>query len=217
VCWKPRVTVRCGALSPADRYPFPFTVTATLSVKDGAVKLTMRVANTASEEGSRLPFSIGNHISLQFPFLPSAGSWEDGVVRSSGTVEHKLSGRSLLTGQMEARPELGEGGLPITSKTPDACNMVLGGFGAADAFVEVVQPGAMSVRVTQSFGDGPEGLSSRLADHRHFVFWGDADAGFFCPEPWVSGPSALNTRAGLIVLEPGQSQEWGFEVNVASL
>lgn len=34
--------------------------------------------------------------------------------------------------------------------------------------------------------------------------------GFICPEPWVSGPDSLNTRAGLPILAPGQTAEWMF-------
>ena len=38
---------------------------------------------------------------------------------------------------------------------------------------------------------------------QYFVMWGEAEGGFFCPEPWVGGPDSLNSGKGIVVLQAG--------------
>ena len=45
-----------------------------------------------------------------------------------------------------------------------------------------------------------------------FNLWADAKAGFFSPEPWLGTQNALNTGAGLILLEPGEHWQWQFDI-----
>ena len=59
------------------------------------------------------------------------------------------------------------------------------------------------------------------AARRYFVLWGEPPAaadgalpGFICLEPWLSGPDSLNTREGVMLLEPGQEQKWAFDVDM---
>jgi galactose mutarotase-like enzyme len=85
---------------------------------------------------------------------------------------------------------------------------------------------------------------AEISRHRHFVLWGevakgaaalstsappavtasgraalevDPDAGFICPEPWLTGPDSLNTRRGLPVLAPGKEGTWTVTVTVEDL
>lgn len=59
------------------------------------------------------------------------------------------------------------------------------------------------------------------AGARYFVLWGEppsgegGDAGFICPEPWLTAPDSLNTKAGLPMLAPGEAFEWAFTVSVS--
>lgn len=198
-------------------YPHSFALEARFVVAGGRLSFTMRVTNTAEggDGEAPLPFSIGNHITVNFPFTGD-GAWEKGLIRGTPTEELKLTGRSLLSGESEARPELAEG-LSLASKAPDACNMVLGGAGSSDeCYLEVVQPGAFAVRVTQTFprDSTPAELTSSLRDNRFFVLWGSEEGGFFCPEPWLGGPNSLNTGDGLVQLNGGSSFDWGFDVDV---
>ena len=47
---------------------------------------------------------------------------------------------------------------------------------------------------------------------QYFVLWGDADGGFFCPEPWLGGPDSLNTGAGRVVLHAGEAFTWSYTI-----
>jgi galactose mutarotase-like enzyme len=237
-----------AAAAPDSPYPFSFRLAITFSLADGVVRVTHRVTNTAAAPSLLLPFAIGNHITLRFPFTPD-GSWESGRLLSTVTHEHELAPGSLLSGALHPRPAFqSPAGMPLTA--PGATDGVFGGdtgrpadpsLAPSPCSLMVVQPGgvavevAHTVRLAEAAGQAPACDWAAVAAHRHFVLWGQAPprrkaaggegegagegtsstvggtaaaAGFICPEPWVSGPDSLNTRAGLPVLRPGQVGEW---------
>lgn len=219
-------SVTCTLLSDTlgDReraaFPFAFKMSITYTLAGGKLTCKTSTENTEASGDTKLPFSIGNHVTFNFPFDESAdgAAWDKGFVRGSPTSELKLTSRSLLSGASEARPELAAaGGLPLSSSNPDACNMVLGIAPDDAAFVELVQPGAFGIRVeTSGYGidDGGAASAPHLLPHRYFVFWGSPEDKFFCPEPWMGGPNSLNTGDGCFSLAPGQTGQWSFAVSV---
>jgi galactose mutarotase-like enzyme len=233
------VAADSAVAAAASSFPFSFRLEVRFRLRGGVLRAAHRVMNVEdSTSGALLPFSIGNHISLAFPFEPArAGAlWASGRLLSNLTHEHLLTPGSLLSGEVAPRAELSSaGGLPLTA--PCATNGVLGfGPGAgAEALLGpcslmLVQPGGISVEVAHSVSP-PAGPAQRrpggeaggaaacsweaAAASRHFVLWGTPPAapgerGFICPEPWVGGPDALNTLRGLMVLRGGEECTWEF-------
>ena len=215
----------------SEIFPFHFSLEITFRVSfEGIVTASHKVSNVSPDE-HLLPFAIGNHITLKYPFEPDlqGASWSAGRLLSTCTHEHLLTSTSLLSGDVQFRPEFQSStGLSLT--IPCATNGVFGfdtlredGLGACSLMV--VQPNGISVEVSQSVdssSDNPldsESLSKILMN-RHFVLWGEApkadqNVGFICPEPWLSGPDSLNSKKGLVVLKPKQTLTWVFTIAVS--
>lgn len=219
----------CAAFAAAFPYSFKLVVKVTLSA--GLVTLAHTVAHTGSggDASTLMPFAIGNHLTLRFPLLEGAADWASGRIQSSVTHEYELTSGSLLSGVLRPEPAFGDGsGMPLT--TPCATNGVFGTPAPAEAacWLRVVQPHVLAVEVTHAITQGPERVADDDAtqtwlahanSHRHFVLWGEPpvsgeSAGFICPEPWVTGPDSLNTRAGLPLLRAGESATWTMTVGV---
>lgn len=210
-------------------YPFDWALSIVYTLKRGVLEVAhtvRRSAACATGPAHRMPFAVGNHITLRFPFTPD-GSWSAGVLRGTPTHEHALTPGSLLSGAVVARPELrNAAGMPLTH--PLATNGVLG-FGGGEAHaggsceLALVQPGLAAVRLTHALVAPADAVAAAGGvDHRHFVLWGQPPPaggepgapGFLCPEPWLSGPDSLNTLAGTPRLAPGQAATWTFTVAV---
>jgi galactose mutarotase-like enzyme len=183
-------------------YPFDFRLLSTVSLSGPVLRWQVRVE--ASPGNTRpMPFSIGNHISLNFPFTRS-GRWDKGILRGTATREYGITDISLLDGS--SRPLDFRRGLRLAD--PALCNLVTGGFRAAPV-LQLIQPGTLGVRVSQEFPSRPG-----LMPHRYFVLWGERGKRYFCPEPWLGGPNSLNTREGAVQLAPGGCFTWTMVVEV---
>ena len=77
-------------------YPFKFTLRITYTVADG--QLTARHEVNKPDDAGKTPFSIGNHITIAFPFADGQ-AWEDGELSGSVDTEYCLNSMSLLTGE----------------------------------------------------------------------------------------------------------------------
>jgi galactose mutarotase-like enzyme len=206
-------------------YPFDWALSIVYTLKRGVLDVAHSVRRSgACATAGRMPFAVGNHITLRFPFTPD-GSWSAGVLRGTPTHEHTLTPASLLSGAVLPRPELrSAAGMPLTH--PLATNGVLGFGGEAHTGggceLALVQPGLAAVRLTHTLLAPPDAVAAGGVDHRHFVLWGEPPPaggepgapGFLCPEPWLSGPDSLNTLAGTPRLAPGQAATWTFTVAV---
>ncbi|MDP6507195.1 MAG: hypothetical protein QF886_26445, partial [Planctomycetota bacterium] len=178
-------------------YPFDFTIEVATRLAGGKLAPTISVHNASG--GKDLPFSLGNHISLNFPFT-SAGKWEDGILRGTASREFGISEISLLSG--ESFPKDFSEGFSIQDES--LWNAVLGGF-ERHSTMELVQPDALTVRIRQE-------VDARwdMDDHRYFVLWADPEESYFCPEPWLGCPNSLNTGQGLIRLPAGETFTWNM-------
>jgi galactose mutarotase-like enzyme len=199
-------------------YPFDVRLEARYVLRKGVLSVRFTV-HASPGNPTPMPFSVGNHISLNFPFmarsgrdavsnrLPESGAeWETGFLRGTARNGFGLTELSLLDGT-----SFGWGFRTGQSlKDPALCNAVIGEFEGGPSFLDLVQPGCLKVRITQ------RPLTKRLIRrHRYFVLWGDRERGYFCPEPWLGVPNSLNTGVGLVRLSPGTRFIWEFRVKVA--
>src|SRR5207302_5481696 len=104
---------------------------------------------------------------------------------------------------------------PASLERKEVLDTVLGGFKRDDAWVELRDPSSTTIRVShrEKSLDGSHHCGD---DDVLFVFWGDAQQQYFCPEPWIGKPNSLNTGDGCIYLEPGQRFIWEIMIEVQS-
>lgn len=120
---------------------------------------TENLAGAAAPAAVRdLPFAIGNHLSLRFPFRgPAVPGWDTGVLHASTTDQLRLAPGSLLSGEVVDRAaELGAGRAGMRLHADGATDGVFG-LPATDAagesrpcWMTLTQPGVLAVRVSHS-------------------------------------------------------------------
>jgi len=181
-------------------YPFDFDLSVRHEVTRGSVVSRYRIRSGDNHEP--MFFSIGNHITFRVPFLPD-GKYEHVTVTSPSRSYAEIDDQSLLTGRCLER-DLSTGG---TLAESDLLNLVLCGYEPSTRFVEMADPASFGMRVSQEevAADGEQRFAP---EHVYFVFYGDAEQGLFCPEPWLGGPNSLNTGLGVARLESGEAFEW---------
>ena len=200
-------SIRCRLTDDAEtrrQYPFGFAVTTWFRIERASVVVDFEVCADAGN-ATPMPFGVANHITLGLP-LGSDADYADCELFSPATHECVLTPESLLDGTTRPLP-LGAGRRLADSSLG---NMVVGGLSTDDAWAGVWCPGGFGMRSTQRVVRGQSFAPD--ATHWYYVFYGDADEGLFCPEPWISGPNSLNTGQGLVALPPGETFTWQFIV-----
>ena len=194
------VTCAMGAgAATREVYPFGFRLAVTHRVTDGAVVSLYEL--TAGENGRPMPFTIGNHISLKAPFTDAGSFGEVRLTTPCGWWEPLVD--NIPTG--ERRPFDMSEGRPLSDSS--VSNNILAGYAPGEAWAVMDDPAAFAMRVSQN---EPTGLFA--PEDVFFVFWGEEDLGYFCPEPWLGVPDALNTDRRLARLEPGATFRWEMRV-----
>ncbi len=182
-------------------YPFDFEVIARYSLFERGVLLEYRVSS--GTDG--MIFVVGNHLTVKLG-LTGGTVLEDCLFRCPATRLLTLTPESLLDGESEAL-DLSEA---VTLDDPRWHNTVLSGFPAGEYWAEVIDPQSVALRVSQELD--PSDLVP--PEWMLFVLYGNPEDSYFCPEPWVGGPNALNTREGVVALERGQAATWRMRVEV---
>lgn len=157
------------ALPQAEAYPFSYRVEVHFTLYQGELSVRHSIENLATAATPAhlrdLPFAIGNHLSLRFPFGPDAEGWDDGRLVAATTEQLLLTPGSLLSGEAADRSlELGAGRAGMQLRAEGATDGVFGlppspalfraagSDGVADAarpcWMTLTQPGALSVRVS---------------------------------------------------------------------
>ena len=197
--------VRCRLTDDADtrrQYPFGFELTTWFRIEADSLVIDFSV-RAAGDNPPAMPFAVGNHITLALP-MGSDAAFGQCEVFSPVAHELVLTPESLLAGT--TRPiALAEGRRLADTRLH---NMVLSGMSEPDAWISVWCPGGLGLRVSQRVTAGRSFAPS--VDHWYDVFYGDAELGLFCPEPWIGGPNALNTGQGLVAVPPGEMFTWQF-------
>jgi len=206
-CNRTSARVKCGLVSSGRTrrsYPFAFEVSVTHRVENG--EILSRYEVTAGGNTRPMPFCIGNHISFRLPFT-GKGRFGDCAIRTPASRELLLDELSLLSGR--SRPVALSRPVPLAGG--EFLNAVLGGYRRNAAWTELIDPNSLTIRISQK--EQPAG-SKHLAAERDifFVFWGTPEYGYFCPEPWIGRPNALNTGRGLIKLPPGERFVWEMRI-----
>ncbi len=187
-------------------YPFEFELSASYRVGAGVVLLRYEIE--AGNNSIPMPFSIGNHLCLRMP-LSDQGRFAECTLCSPARLILHQNALCLLDGRETAINLL----RPVSLAQPKLLDTVLGGFSRHEAWVEVCDPSFGRIRITQR--EIPS-AGRFLSDENDvvFVFWGQSDHNYFCPEPWLGKPNSLNTGQGCIFLKPRQRFEWEITIQV---
>jgi len=177
-------------------YPFGFELRVVYCLSAGRLEIRHKVRAAATNRGP-MPFSIGNHIGFQVPFV--AGSALAGfTLETPSRIEILRDANSIPTGETRLRD--------FSRPTPIAgLKMVpaisLGGY-AGDPWVRLSDPSGLSLRLFHRAQSNPSGLLVQ------FNLWGVPAEGYFCPEPWLGLQNSLNRGEGLMQLAPGEDWSW---------
>jgi galactose mutarotase-like enzyme len=184
-------------------YPFAFHLDATFALADGRLAVEYVVKSGASNREPMI-FSIGNHIAFKLPFVQGTDPAEM-LFETQSSVQLLRNTVGVLSGGQISRSFA----TPQTLGSFDAHEaLALTGYRSNQPFVRLIDPQGMTLRLTQWAGSAlPEPLV------RFNVLAGPKLA-FFCPEPFFGVQNSLNTRKGLVRLQPGGLWKWRFVLEV---
>ncbi len=180
-------------------YPFGFQLRVTYRLTRKLVAIEYEVTADGSNT-QPMPFSIGNHIAFNLPFVK--GSDPAGMMLLTNNGMRLLrSPQGTLSGEQER----GSFGLERLGDFDARTALVLAGYHGRP-YARLADLQGITVRITQTGGSKlPEPLV-------RFVLYGGPQVGYLCPEPWFGIQNSLNSGKGLVKLEPGKSWSWGFEI-----
>lgn len=208
----PEDVVRCVTRSDGStrvHYPFDYRLAITFRVLPEGFSATACI--TASEENQTpMFFSIGNHLTVVTPFT-SKGNPGSCLMRSPATVRPEISPQSLFSG--ETTPVDYSKGAAL-GEDPSLFNMVLGGYPEGDYHVDLIDPASFGLRVRQREVLLHGGSPRTCPESTYFVFYGNMEKGYFCPEPWYGGPNSFNDQRGVVSLPPGEEFVWEMSVTI---
>ncbi|HEX7010092.1 MAG TPA: hypothetical protein VF184_08920 [Phycisphaeraceae bacterium] len=183
------------AHGPTADYPFASRLRVSLEVGGPCVQMTLEVQ--AGDNPHPMPFHAGNH--LTFDLRDWWGPrWLEGVIEGLGPVAWTTD--ALM--QADRCIDLPQRPLPLTDAR------------LASALI----PAGASPRVRLIGPDGAKRLDllfsarSSQPDGLLWVTYLDPQKRFFCCEPWVGWPNAINTGRGRVDLPPRQT--WAFEIKI---
>jgi len=186
-------------------YPFAFRLSVAYATGPGGLRATYTVE--AGENHEPMPFTIGNHISLLVP-LAGRGRFDEAVFHSPARAYRGLRHPSIFDGTVAA---MVFSGVPLGNAAIH--DMVTCGYRWDAAEVVLWRPESFGMAVGQRVLEVPGGVESLDSDETcFFVLWGSPADGYFCPEPWLGGPNALNTGKGLIRLAAGERFTWQMQL-----
>lgn len=192
-------------------YPFDFFLETRFKLTKDELRCRFIVQSDHNNREA-MPFSIGNHLTLRAPLTPDSSA-EDCLVRTPARTERWLDRRGLLSGRTGParfiRPA------SIWGKTGQV-DRVLGDLPRGRAEAEFIDPAGLGVRISQQEIAGAGQPARARPEEFHFVFYGDRQAGFLCPEPWLGRPNSLNDRRGIVRLEPGGRFVWEMTISFSS-
>ncbi|WP_194477449.1 aldose 1-epimerase family protein [Bradyrhizobium sp. CCBAU 53338] len=210
--WAERGEGRCSLVledSAATRalYPFAFRLTATYTLDDAGLDLSLTVVNTG---GETLPVSLGGHPAFNWPLRP-------GVPKESYAL--------TFTNEEPAPVRRVEGGLLLAATDP---SLVEGkvlplseGLFTSDAVI--FDPvNSHAVRYAAADGSGPW-LEMSWRGFRELGVWSKpSGAPFLCIEPWRGYASPKNfdgeftDKPGLMHIAPGAEECLSFRIDVGT-
>lgn len=187
--------------SEARRYPYGYSLD--LITELAASGLTIRLDVEASRKNtSPMPFNLGLHLTFDLRRWWGPDWWE-GSVRGLGRV-------AWSTDQLSQAAEP----VPLPTAAVALSHPHLG---------NALIPGGLEPRVTLRSPDATKSISLAHrcacgfdADQALWVTHIDPARRFFCLEPWVGWPNAINSGRGVVRVPPGERWSWTLEVRISS-
>ena len=184
--------------STRKSYPFGFTFQVTYHVRGNRLSIEHDIIASPDNDGA-MPFSIGNHITFRQPII--------------GAGEMKIStlARKRLLLDQDGKPTeqvaiLPLRGYPVPQLGKEKA-WALTGYETRPR-VRLDDPSGIRITLSHTASAAPNGTPVL------FNLWGNADAGFFSPEPWLGRQNSLVDDEGLVKLAPGSRFSWTIFVSI---
>ena len=183
-----------------EMYPFGFRITVNYVLSGRRLELKYAIV-AAQANTEPMPFSIGNHITFNTPLVK--GSDPAKMVLITPSTQELLK-TSYSTPSGETRPRSHAEGIELGDFERRTA-VSLTGY-EDDPFIVLRDPQGLALRMSHSASSIPEQPVVL------YNLWGDAQDGFFSPEPWVGLHNSLVMRKGLVYLDPGGQFDWTIRI-----
>ena len=176
-------------------YPFNYRLAASQSISDAGIEIVFRVVASESNV-SPMPFALGLHFTFNFSSWWGS-DWLQGKVLNLGREAWQTDARA----QAAHRVELPAGSIGFSEASLRSAVIPA----LADDPIRLMSPNEeryLQLSFSETAGVDDGGLA--------WVSYLDPMQRFYCLEPWVGWPNAINSGQGRISLQPGQA--WEFRV-----
>ncbi|MCP3374134.1 aldose 1-epimerase family protein [Bradyrhizobium cajani] len=212
--WAERGESRCTLVledGEATRalYPFAFRLTATYTIDEAGLDLSLTIANTGAET---LPASLGGHPAFNWPLQPEVAKESCALTfaKTESSPVRRLDG-GLLRAAAEPSPVKGAV-LPLSES-----------LFVDDAIIfDRVESSSVRYAAGQGAPTGPW-LNMSWRGFRELGVWSKpAGAPFLCIEPWrgYASPAGFDgefsDKPGLMHIAPGADEQLSFRIEVGS-
>ena len=179
-------------------YPFDYHLSASQGLSSNGLEISFRVEASSGNSGP-MPFALGLHFSFDF-----SSWWGDNWFQ--GTVEHlgRIAWRTDEMAQASERFELPSDSIFLLD--PALKSAIIPAW--LDEPVRLVSPDDNRA-LEMAF----EAASAASEGDLVWVSFFDPQNCFFCLEPWVGWPNAINSGRGRVDLQPGEV--WQFRVRLS--
>ncbi len=184
--------------STRKSYPFGFTVRVTYRVSGDRLSIKHEINASADNDGA-MPFSIGNHINFRQPLI-GAGEMK---ISTAARKRLLLDQSGKPTGKV-ARLTLGDYPAPQLGKEQA---WALTDYAALPR-LQLDDPSGIRITLAHTASQAPNGTPVL------FNVWGNAEAGFISPEPWLGRQNSLVDNNGLVKLAPKSHFNWTIFVRI---
>lgn len=185
-------------------YPFDWVLVVDYVLRAGEIDLDYEVQAAEANDGP-MPFSIGNHITFNVPFVEGTAR-EDMVLVTPSSTELLKTSYGIPTG--EERPRSHALGIPL-GEFERGQAVSLTGYPGTEPYVVLHDPAGLTLRMSHTYTAEPA-----LGPWVAYNVWGDAMEGYFSPEPWVGLQNSLQSKRGLVVLAPGETFHWTVRIEI---
>lgn len=187
--------------NPTSRslFPYDFRLTCRYTLSPNAMHCAIDVQNKTSD--AAMPVALGLHPFFSCPIVPGLQGnerhpWEGGALETSaqhfyGVTNIGAAGKINSTASLGTADVKSPGTITIPLTEPRLRSLILTDSSRAE--ITLKDP-ARAQRVTVSWS----------SCFNHVVLWSNPEQGFFCMEPWMSLPDALQTPSGLQWLQPDE-------------
>lgn len=188
--------------SNKEFYPFDYHISTSQGFSDDGLSISFQV-EASSENTESMPFTLGLHFTFDFSSWWGE-DWLQGTVKNLGRLAWGTDSRAQVTDQFE-----------LPSDSPCLNDPALSSAIIPARFQQSVR--LVSPDGGRSFEMSFEETSPASKDDLLWVTYTDPSNRFFCLEPWVGWPNAINSGRGRVVLEPGEAWEMRLKLKATPL